>query len=163
MMTTNEEEKQSQKYRVIFLCTGNSCRSQMAEAIVNHQLDEQWHAVSAGTEPAGHVHPKALQVLKERGIEPQGESKAVSQFRGETFDLVITVCDHAQETCPLWLGDGYTLHRGYQDPAQAQGSEEEILAVFREVRDQIQAEIPTLLVEFQRHLNTPPNREEPHD
>lgn len=150
-----------EKSRVLLLCTGNSCRSQMAEAIVNHQLGEKWHAVSAGTEPAGYVHPKALQVLEEMGIEHQGESKHVSQFKGETFDLVITVCDHAHQTCPLWLGDGHILHRGYQDPAQAEGSEEEILTVFREVRDQIKKEIPNLLLAF--HRNTSHNREDPHD
>lgn len=136
------------KNRVLFLCTGNSCRSQMAEAIVNHDMGDRWHAFSAGTQPAGYVHPRALQVLEEIGINHTGRSKNVNQFRDQSFHLVITVCDQASEECPLWLGEGQVIHSGYQDPAQATGSTEEILTVFRRVRDRIHARIPELLAEY---------------
>ena len=126
---------------VLFLCTGNSCRSHMAEAITNHFLPEKWKAVSAGTKPSGYVHPKALQVLNEIGIDHQGESKLADHFREHSFDLVITVCDSAAEECPIWLGKGKKTHIGFEDPAEAEGSEEEILTVFRTVRDQIQDQI----------------------
>ncbi len=87
--------------RVLFLCTGNSCRSQIAEAIVNARLGDRWHASSAGTAPAGFVHPLAVRVLGEIGIAHRGQSKSVEVSRGTTFDLVVTVCDLAAETCPL--------------------------------------------------------------
>jgi len=131
--------------KVLFLCTGNSCRSQMAEAIVNARLDDRWQAVSAGTQPAGYVHPQAIQVLREIGIDHQGESKHVDGFRQTGFDLVVTVCDAAAEECPLWLGKGRRVHKGFPDPAKATGSEEEVLAVFRRVRDDIVSEIIKLL------------------
>lgn len=134
--------------QVLFLCTGNSCRSQMAEAIVNHKLGQSWQAFSAGTQPAGYVHPKAVQVLAEMGIDHHGRSKHVDQFKGHTFDLVITVCDQAAEQCPMWLGEGPVFHRGFQDPAQAAGSKEDILSTFRLVRDQIRSEIPDILHGF---------------
>lgn len=92
--------------RVLFLCTGNSCRSQMAEAIVNARLGSQWEAVSAGTKPAGYIHPKALEALSEIGIKHDGSSKRADEFRGTEFDLVVTVCDSAAEECPVWLGKG---------------------------------------------------------
>lgn len=131
--------------RVLILCTGNSCRSQLAEAIVNGELSPGWEAVSAGTRPAGYVHPKAIQVLGELGIEWQGRSKSVEEFRGQAFDSVITVCDSAAEDCPVWLGPGRKVHIGFPDPAAATGSEDEILAVFRQVRDDIRAQIPAYL------------------
>lgn len=127
--------------KVLFLCTGNSCRSQMAEAIVNHHLAGRWHAFSAGTQPAGYVHPLALQVLEEIGIQHQGSSKTVELYRRQPFERVITVCDDAAETCPLWLGQGARSHLGFRDPAKASGTPDEILAVFRQVRDQIRAEV----------------------
>jgi arsenate reductase len=129
------------KRKVLFLCTGNSCRSQLAEAIVNARLGETWEAFSAGTQPAGYVHPKALQTLAEIGIHHQGRSKSMNEFRGATFDLVVTVCDDAAENCPVWLGKGKRAHIGFPDPALATGSEAEIMAVFRQVRDDIQAQI----------------------
>jgi arsenate reductase len=138
----------SQQHQVLFLCTGNSCRSQMAEAIVNDRLSEQWLAVSAGTKPSGYVHPKAIQVLAEWDIMHQGESKLADQFRDWDFDLVITVCDSAAEECPVWLGKGRRVHHSFPDPAEATGSEEEILAVFRQVRDDISEIIPQLLQEY---------------
>jgi arsenate reductase len=118
----------------------------MAEAIVNARLGDDWQAYSAGTAPAGYVHPKALKALGEIGIRHQGESKSVDQFRDVPFDLVISVCDSAAEECPLWLGQGKRIHHSFIDPAKASGSEEEIMAVFRQVRDQIAEQIPPLLV-----------------
>ena len=133
------------KRKVLFLCTGNSCRSQMAEAIVNAQLSEGWDAFSAGTAPAGFVHPDVFTVLDEIGISHHGESKSVDQFRSDVFDLVVTVCDDAAENCPVWLGSGKKVHIGFPDPAKAQGSDEEILAVFRKVRDDMREKVTILL------------------
>jgi arsenate reductase len=129
----------------LFLCTGNSCRSQMAEAIVNTRLSNDWRAFSAGTVPSGYVHPKALQVLDEIGIAHEGESKSAEQFRKMDFDLVVTVCDDAAENCPVWLGNGKRVHLGFPDPAKAQGTDEEQLAVFRSVRDAIAQKVLELL------------------
>jgi arsenate reductase len=131
--------------KVLFLCTGNSCRSQMAEAIVNDRLGEAWEAVSAGTKPTGSVHPKAVAALAEIGIQHQGRSKLADEFRGVDFDLVLTVCDSAAEECPIWLGKGRKLHHSFPDPAKVQGTDGEIMAAFRDVRDAIEKEIPPLL------------------
>jgi arsenate reductase len=139
---------QTQKRKVLFLCTGNSCRSQMAEAIVNTRMGDKWEAVSAGTQPAGFVHPKTELVLKEIGIEHHGWSKSADEFRGMLFDLVVTVCDDAAENCPVWLGKGLRAHLGFPDPARATGSEEEITSAFRRVRDDMLARIPALLQEY---------------
>jgi arsenate reductase len=133
--------------KVLFLCTGNSCRSQMAEAIVNARLSDDWRAFSAGTEPSGYLHPKAIQVLDEIGISHSGESKHTDQFRDMEFDLVVTVCDDAAENCPVWLGKGKRFHLGFPDPAKATGTDDEVLAVFRSVRDAIAKKIPELLAE----------------
>jgi arsenate reductase len=97
--------------QVLFLCTGNSCRSQMAEAIVNAWMGDAWQAFSAGTQPAGYVHPRAAQVLAEIGIQHEGRSKSADEFRDVPFDVVVTVCDNAvgynaAENCPVWLGQG---------------------------------------------------------
>ena len=127
--------------KVLLLCTGNSCRSQMAEAIVNHFLPGQWQAFSAGTRPAGFVHPLALQVLAEIGIVHPGVSKSTEVFRGQDFDVVITVCDDAAENCPVWLGKGRRVHIGFPDPAAAKGSDADRLNLFRQVRDEIQSRI----------------------
>ncbi len=137
------------KRHVLFLCTGNSCRSQMAEAIVNARLGQDWEAVSAGTKPAGFVHPKAMQALAEIGIDHNGRSKRVDEFIGQPFDLVVTVCDAAAEDCPLWLGRGQRAHLGFPDPASASGSEVEKLAAFRAVRNEMLIKIPALLIEWQ--------------
>jgi len=131
--------------KVLFLCTGNSCRSQIAEALVNARPGSQWQAFSAGTHPIGFIHPMALEVLSEIGIQHQGLSQHVDAFQNVDFDLVVTVCDSAAETCPTWLRKGVMLHKGFNDPAQITGSEGEILAAFREVRDQITAEILLML------------------
>jgi arsenate reductase len=135
----------TEKRRVLFLCTGNSARSQMAEAIVNHDLAEEWQAVSAGTQPAGYVHPLAIAALAEIGIMHQGRSKSVDEFRNQDFDVVITVCDDAAENCPVWLGKGKRTHIGFSDPARAVGSEAEKLLVFRQTRDEIRRKIPDFL------------------
>jgi arsenate reductase len=129
--------------KVLFLCTGNSCRSQMAEAIINACLGETWEAVSAGTKPAGCVHPKALAVLAEIGIQHAGRSKLVDEFRGVDFDLVVTVCDSAAEECPVWLGKGKRLHHSFPDPAKTDDMDD-----FRMVRDAIGIEIISLLEEY---------------
>lgn len=134
---------------VLFLCTGNSCRSQMAEALVNARMADRWRAFSAGTVPAGYIHPKALQVLTEIGIDHHGQSKSVETFLDQDFDLVVTVCDSAAEECPLWLGRGKRIHHSFIDPAKATGSDEEILDIFRQVRDQIAAEIPEILTIYE--------------
>ncbi len=129
---------------VLFLCNGNSCRSQMAEAIVNAR-HPGWRAFSAGVQPAGYVHPLALQALEEIGIQHRGESKSVDRFRDQDFDLVITVCDEANEQCPVWLGSGRRVHRSFPDPARAQGTPAERLAAFRRVRDELIEVLPGLL------------------
>lgn len=135
------------KRKVLFLCTSNSCRSQLAEAIVNARLGDEWEAVSAGTHPSGYVHPNALRVLQEIGIEHRGRSKSVEEFRAVPFDLVVTVCDSAAEECPMWVGHGKRVHLSFPDPAKATGTDEEVLAVFRAVRNSIAQEIPVLLAE----------------
>ncbi|MBN1370942.1 MAG: arsenate reductase ArsC [Anaerolineaceae bacterium] len=129
------------KNTVLILCTGNSCRSQMAEAMVNRFLGESWQAVSAGTQPSGYVHPLALQALAEIGIQHTGRSKSTEEFRGRVFDLVVTVCDDAAENCPVWLGPGKRVHIGFSDPAKVEGSLEEKLAAFWLVRDQIRKQV----------------------
>lgn len=133
----------SNKRKVLFLCTGNSCRSQMAEAIVNARLGDQWQAVSAGTIPAGYVHPKAIQALDEIGIRHDGRSKLADEFRDVAFDLVVTVCDSAAEECPLWLGRGQKVHHSFPDPAKTDD-----MADFRTVRDDIERDIVALLDDF---------------
>lgn len=137
----------NEKRKVLFLCTGNSCRSQMAEAIVNARLGDEWEAVSAGTQPAGYVHPRALAVLSEIGIQHTGRSKLADEFRGVDFDLVVTVCDDAAENCPVWLGKGKRVHLGFPDPAKATGTDEEVMNAFRRVRDDIALKVPELLRE----------------
>ena len=133
----------SEKKSVLVLCTGNSCRSQMAEGLINARLGDQFVAYSAGTKPSGYVHPKAIVVMGELGIDlSQNESKSTELFRGQYFDHVITVCDSAKETCPVWLGNaGNKTHIGFYDPAEAVGTDEEITAVFRQVRDEIADQI----------------------
>ncbi|MFZ5855283.1 MAG: arsenate reductase ArsC [Chloroflexota bacterium] len=126
--------------KVLFLCTGNSCRSQMAEAIVNARLGETWQAFSAGTKPAGFVHTKALLALEEIGIHHRGASKHADEFRDVDFDLVVTVCDSAAEECPLWLGKGKRIHRGFPDPAATDNMDD-----FRTVRDDMEKAMIELL------------------
>jgi arsenate reductase len=129
--------------KVLFLCTGNSCRSQMAEAIVNARMGEAWQAVSAGTKPAGYVHPKALEALREIGIQHEGRSKRAEEFREVEFDLVVTVCDSAAEECPVWLGKGKRVHHSFPDPALTDDMND-----FRSVRDDIERVMTELLSKF---------------
>ncbi len=143
--------------RVLFLCTGNSCRSQMAEAIVNARLSGEWQAFSAGVDPAGYVHPLARRALEETGIQHQGKSKSVDIYRQMGFDLVVTVCDDAAENCPVWLGKGQRVHLGFPDPAKAVGAEEERMAVFRRVRDSIYQRVPASLADFSAQADAEPS------
>ena len=132
----------TEQRRVLILCTGNSCRSQMAEALINHELGDRWHAASAGTAPSGYVHPLAIAAMDELDIDlSAARSKSVEEFRDVPFDVVITVCDDAFETCPLWLGDGMVVHIGFEDPAKATGSDAEKMAVFRRIRDEIHTHV----------------------
>jgi arsenate reductase len=128
------------KRKVLFLCTGNSCRSQMAEAIINARMGDRWEAYSAGTHPAGFVHPKALAALAEIGIKHTGRSKPADEFLDKEFDLVVSVCDSAAEECPVWLGKGKRRHHSFPDPAKTNNMDD-----FRKVRDDIEREIITLL------------------
>ena len=126
------------KKEILVLCTGNSCRSQMAEGFLK-SFDSELNVYSAGTNPSGKVHPKAIQVMKEIGIDISvGYPKNVDEFLDNSFDYVITVCDNAKETCPVFVGKvNERLHIGFEDPAEAKGTEEEIFAEFRKIRDEI--------------------------
>jgi len=132
------------KKKILFLCTHNSCRSQMAEGIVNHDLGDRFQAYSAGTETT-RVNPRAIEVLAEMGIDISGHhSKTMEEFSRGKFDYVITLCGDAKEKCPLFFGGVERVHLGFSDPSRATGSEEEVMAEFRRVRD----EIKTALWEF---------------
>lgn len=123
--------------RVLFICTHNSARSQMAEGLVNHDLKGRIEAFSAGTDPT-RLHPLAVKVMAELGIDVSRQrTKGVEEFEQEKFDYVITLCDQAAESCPVFFGEARRIHMGFQNPASAAGSEEEKLAVFRKSRDQI--------------------------
>jgi arsenate reductase len=138
------------KKRVLFLCTGNSARSQMAEGLVNHFGGDEWEAHSAGTAPAGYVHPLAIKVMAELGIDISHQrSKSVGEFRDIEFDVVTTLCDDVARNCPLWLGTGQVKHMGFSDPVAATGSEDERLEVFRQVRDGIRQEVMHYLKEME--------------
>ena len=137
------------KRRVLILCTGNSARSQLAEALVNDRLGKTWEAFSAGTQPAAQVNPNALAVLAEIGIQTAGSHpKHISTFIGQPFDVIITVCDDAAENCPVWLGQGKRLHIGFPDPAQVKGSDDVVLAAFRETRDAVAARLVPVLEDY---------------
>lgn len=144
-----------QKKNVLILCTGNSCRSQMAEALINNKLTNSWQAFSAGTKPAGFVHPLALKVLEEIGIRHQGRSKTITELFDQDFDLVITVCEKAAENCPSWLGQSRRAQIGFPDPAKADGSQAEKLAVFRTVRDEIILKLLGYLENFESSKDHP--------
>jgi arsenate reductase len=123
--------------RVLIVCTGNSARSQMAEGLLRRLGGERFEVASAGTRPTP-VRPEAVAVMKELGIDISGHrSKSVEEFAGQPFDYVITVCDSARQECPVFPAAAGTLHWSFEDPAIASGSEQERLAVFRRVRDQI--------------------------
>ena len=124
--------------RILILCTGNSCRSQMAEGFLQ-EFDNTLEVFSAGTHPSHEVHPKAIEVMKELGIDlSKHVPENVDQYLGQPFDYVITVCGSAKETCPTFVGDvKHHLHIGFEDPAEATGTEEEIWQAFRKIRDEI--------------------------
>jgi arsenate reductase (thioredoxin) len=129
------------KKKVLLLCTHNSCRSQMAEGIVNHYLGDRLRAFSAGTE-ATRVNPLAIQVLAELGIDISGHrSKTLDEFAGEKFDYVITLCGSANEQCPIFFGGVRRIHFGFDDPSQVTGTSEELLPEFRRVRDEIRSRL----------------------
>jgi arsenate reductase len=129
----------------MFLCTGNSARSQMAEGWLRHLAGDDYDVVSAGTEPAG-VNPLAVAVMDERGIDISTHtSKPVTRFLGETFHVLITVCDNAREKCPIFPGVLKRLHWPLEDPAAAGGSDADRLAAFRRIRDEIEARVQAWL------------------
>jgi arsenate reductase (thioredoxin) len=131
--------------RVLFLCTGNACRSQMAEGWLRHLAGDRFEVTSAGTKPAG-PHPDAVLVMREAGVDiAKHHSKNVSEFLQQHFDFVITVCDSAKEACPYFPGGVQRLHWGFPDPAAAAGTHEQRLAVFRQVRDQIAERIKNFI------------------
>jgi len=135
------------RQRVLFLCTHNSARSQMAEGLLRHLAGDRFDAYSAGTE-ATRVRPLAIQVMAELGIDISGqESKTLDRYMGEPFDAVITVCDQANEACPVFLGAKERLHWSFSDPSTVAGTDEEQLAVYRAVRDAIRARIERELIE----------------
>jgi len=127
------------KKRVLILCTGNSARSQMAEGLLRHDAGERFNVESAGTKPS-IVRPEAIAVLKEIGIDISSHrSKHVDEFTGQNFDYVLTVCDNAKESCPVFFGKATRLHHSFNDPAAVEGSEEKRLATFRTVRDELRS------------------------
>ena len=129
----------SDKTRVLILCTGNSARSQMAEGILRHDHGQRFEIESAGTKP-GFVRPEAIAVMREVGIDISGHrSKHVEEFAEQEFDYVITVCDNARETCPVYFGAARKLHHDFEDPAALTGSEEQRLDLFRCVRDELRS------------------------
>jgi arsenate reductase (thioredoxin) len=133
------------KKRVLFLCTHNSCRSQMAEGLVNHFLGDRFEAYSAGTE-ATLVNPLAIRVLAELGVDISGHySKTLDAFAGEQFDFVITLCGSANEQCPLFFGGVRRVHIGFDDPSRLVGPPDELLPEFRRVRDEIRVTITDYL------------------
>lgn len=134
--------------RILFVCTGNSARSQMAEAWLRHLSQGAVEAQSAGTSPKG-LHPAAVQVMAERGISLEGHrSKDVSELEGQRFDWVITTCDRARQSCPVFP-HARTLHWDLPDPAEVHGTEEEVLEAFRRTRDELEARVRGLLQQLQ--------------
>ena len=127
-----------ERKRVLILCTGNSCRSQMAEGWVNQELGDRWIARSAGTRPAGQVHPLAVSAMAEVGIDISGAvPELVDRYLDQKWDLVLTVCDSARQTCPVFPRPVEQIHVSFQDPAAAAGTRDELMGVFRSVRDEI--------------------------
>jgi len=125
------------KPRVLFVCTENACRSQMAEGLLRHEAGAAFEVFSAGTKPT-QVRPEAVAVMREAGIDISGHrSKSVDEFEGQDFDFVITVCDNAKQSCPIYPEKTKRIHWSIEDPAAVQGSEEEILAAFRRIRDEL--------------------------
>ena len=129
------------KKKVLFLCTGNSCRSQMAEGLLRYYFGDKYEVFSAGTKPS-IVNLNAIKVMNEIEIDISGQrSKSVDEFKNQTFDFIITVCDNAKESCPIFSGEAERLHWSFFDPAEALGTQEELLKAFKELRDQIKAKL----------------------
>lgn len=127
------------KKRVLILCTGNSARSQMAEGLLRHDAGDRFTVESAGLKPST-VRPEAIAVMKEADIDiTSHRSKHVDEFAGQDFDYVLTVCDNAKESCPVFFGKATPLHHSFNDPAAVEGSEEKRLAAFRQVRDELRS------------------------
>ncbi len=127
----------SSKKKILFLCTGNSARSQIAEGLINHFREEEFESFSAGIDPKG-VHPMALKVLQEIDIDITNQhSKHLDEIKNIEFDYVITLCDHAEQNCPLFFTKGKRIHKAFSDPAAVKGSDDDISASFRIVRDQL--------------------------
>ena len=136
----------SAKKRVLILCTGNSARSQMAEGLLRQDAGDRFEVSSAGTKPSS-VRPEAISVMRELGIDISGHrSKSVDEFTGQPFDYVLTVCDNAKESCPIFPGKAKMIHQNFEDPAAMQGSEEVRLAAFRRVRDQLRRYLSSFAV-----------------
>ncbi len=132
------------KKKVLILCTGNSARSQMAEGLLRHDAGERFEVKSAGVAPS-HVRPEAVEVMREIGVDIAGHrSKSVDEFTQDEFDYVITVCDNANEHCPIFPGRAERLHWSFEDPATVTGDLETRLAMFRRIRDQIRSKLATL-------------------
>jgi arsenate reductase len=135
------------KKRILILCTGNSARSQMAEGLLGHDAGDRFEVFSAGTKPS-RVRPEAITVMRELGIDISGNrSKHVDEFVGQQFDYVLTVCDNANESCPVFPGRATRIHRNFDDPAALEGPEQERLALFRRVRDEIRAYLAADILE----------------
>lgn len=133
-----------EKVKILFLCTGNSCRSQMAEGWAKHLKGDVIDAYSAGIHPIG-VSPRAIKIMAEVGVDiSMHKSRHFDEFSGIDFDYVITLCDNAYESCPVFPGKAKIIHRPFNDPYFAAGSEEEVMATFRKVRDRIKSFIETL-------------------
>lgn len=137
----------SEKKRVLILCTGNSARSQMAEGLLRHDGGQAFEVLSAGVEPS-RVRPQAIEAMREIGIDISSQrSKSVDEFAGQAFDYVITVCDNARESCPVFPAATVRLHWSFDDPAAALGDETARLAVFRRVRDEIRSRLREFIEE----------------
>ena len=139
------------KKRVLFLCTGNSCRSQMAEGLLRELAGDRFESLSAGANPAGYVHPMSVQVMQELGIDISSQSsKHINEFlppQGTPPDLIISVCSSAEKECPLFPGDVQRWHWPFDDPAHATGTDDQKLAEFRRVRDEIRSRLVHELIE----------------
>jgi arsenate reductase (thioredoxin) len=147
--------EQETKKRVLFLCTGNSCRSQMAEGALRKLAGDRFEAASAGTSPT-QINPMAVRVMAEIGIDiSEQRSKSVVEMMGEQFDYVVTVCDRAREACPVIPGGATKLHWSFDDPASAEGSEEKRLEVFRRVRDEIVSSVREFVVDHVGSMDKP--------
>ena len=146
------------KPRVLILCTGNSCRSHMAEGILRAAAGDILEVHSAGSQPSGFVHPKAIAVLAEIGIDISSHtSKSMNDFLDRDIDTVITVCGNADQSCPIFPGQIHRHHWPFDDPAHATGTEEEILVEFRRVRDEIQAAFLAYAAEAKKITSTSPS------